>query len=200
MLKEVINLHSDQQEYTVLRNDAILSSSLLPEDELVEWSCACLFPMNRCPLRDPSFLHPILLPPLYFMMSLCLLKSSRLFYLRHMCRALKVKPRCLWVPNCLSILCFCFSVSVLPIKAQLPLLFWEIAVGCLCTNPRLSTSLTCRVLKKIVCMCVQVYWQNCLFCLPECCLNSVTIFPRAGVLWCIFGNTASLWSTKTSMS
>lgn len=80
------------------------------------------------PLIDPSFMLPLLLRPLYFMMSLSLLKSSGLFYLLRVCRALKLKPLCLRVPNCLSILCVCCSVSVIPpIKAEPSWLFWELA-------------------------------------------------------------------------
>lgn len=89
----------------------------------------CPFPTERLPLSKPSFTRPLLLPSLRFMMSLSRLKSSGLFYLLRMCWALKVKPLCLWVPDCLSILCVCFSVSALPIKAQLPSAFWEITIG-----------------------------------------------------------------------
>lgn len=46
-----------------------------------------------------------------------------------MCRALKVKPPCLRLPECLSILCVCFSVAASPIKARQPSGFWEITAG-----------------------------------------------------------------------
>lgn len=118
---EVINLYSNQQRRAVGRLDAILSCSQRCPKTFI-----CLFPTESLPLREPSFMRPLLLPSLRFMMSLSLLKSSGLFYLLRMCWALKVKPRCLWLPDCLSILCVCFTVASSSIKAQLASAFWEI--------------------------------------------------------------------------
>lgn len=118
---EVINLDSNQRRRAVGRLDAILScSQRSPEPSSAS---------SPRPLSQPSFTRPLLLPSLPFMMSLSLLKSSGLFYLLRMCWALKVKPLCLWLPRCLSILCGSFSVAAAPIKAPLPSLFWETAAA-----------------------------------------------------------------------
>lgn len=118
---EVINLDSNQQRHAVGRLDAILScSQRSPEPSSAS---------SPLPLSEPSFTRPLLLPSLRFMMSLSLLKSSGLFYLLRMCWALKVKPLCLWLPHCLSILCVFFSVAASPIKAPLPSAFWEPAAA-----------------------------------------------------------------------
>lgn len=118
---EVINLDSNQQRHAVGRLDAILScSQRSPEPSSAS---------SPLPLSEPSFTRPLLLPSLRFMMSLSLLKSSGLLYLLRMCWALKVKPLCLWLPDCLSILCVFFSVAASPIKAPLPSVFWEPAAA-----------------------------------------------------------------------
>lgn len=147
---EVINLYSDQQRYTILRKDAILSLSLLPED--ARWSKPS--PASLPWTGSHQEIRPLCIPSCYYRSilwchSLCW-RAPGCFIPFRVCRALKLKPLCLRVPNCLSILCVCFSVSAqrCPIKAQLPLLFWELAVGPLCADPPAKCWLPCWVWKQ----------------------------------------------------
>lgn len=153
---EVINLYSNQQRRAVGRLDAILScSQRSPKPSSAPITC------------------PLLLPWLRFMMSLSLLKSSGLFYLLRMCWALKVKPRCLWPPDCLSVLCVCFSVAASPIKAQLPSAFWEIAAA-----RRPPANCLILMLPVEATQGESARTRAHVSCATECCWISSTSLPR----------------------